>query len=108
MVRLHLQLDEAGRAVFAVAQIAYLAEFRIAIVVRVVGTSPMATLTVESDREISARCEIAGDRIAVRRDFARVDDVESVMRGVGRVLHKEYSPLPSGTRGRLIFHRAVV
>src|SRR5580700_3953173 len=108
MVRLYLQLDEAGRAVLAVAEIAHLAEFRVAIIMRVVGANPMATLTVESDREISARGEIAGDWVAVRRDFARVDDVESVVRGVRRVLHEEKSPLPAGARCHLVLHRAIV
>src|SRR5260221_14407484 len=43
VVRLHLQLDEAGRSAVAVAEIAHFAEFRIAVVVGVIRTDPMAT-----------------------------------------------------------------
>src|SRR5258708_2940568 len=89
VVRLHLQLDEAGRPTIAITEVAHFAEFRIAVVVRVIRTDPMATLAVERDREISAGGEIAGHRIAVCRDFARVDDIESVVRRVGRILHEE-------------------
>jgi len=76
MVRLHLQLDQAGRTVLAVAEITHFAEFRIAVVMRVIGTDPVAAFAVERDRKISARGEIAAHRIAMRRDLAGVHDVE--------------------------------
>ena len=58
MVRLYLQLDEAGRAVVAVAEVAHFAESRIAVVMRVVGADPMAAFAVKRDGEIAAGCEI--------------------------------------------------
>src|SRR5580658_7871568 len=77
MVRLHQQLDEAGRPVFAVAEIAHLAEPRIVIVVGVVGTDPMtAGSAVKRDRVVLPRRKIAGHRVAARSERARVDDVK--------------------------------
>ena len=54
MVGLYLKPDETRRAVIAIAQVANLAEFGIAIVVRVVGTDPMATLAIERNCKILA------------------------------------------------------
>ena len=66
MFRLHQQFDKAWRAVVAIAEVAYFAEFWIAIVVRVVGANPMATFAVERDRIILAGGETSCDRRAVR------------------------------------------
>src|SRR5580698_6758294 len=109
MVRLYQQLDQAGRAAFAVAEITHLAEPRIVVVVRVVGTYPMtAGAAVKRDRVVLPSRKTAGHRIAARPERARVDDVEAVMCSVRRVLHEEHSPLASGKGGRTVFHRVFV
>src|ERR1700731_733428 len=54
----YFQVDQAGWAVFSVAEIAYFAERRVAIVVCVVGANPVAAAAaIKSDGEVAACVE---------------------------------------------------